>query len=81
MLVMHFRSSSHFGHDNEARNGQAGLYKANNKGKIALTAAVRSSAVIIEPISSADCLILSPSLKYSQIEAQSLIKQRGKHQP
>ena len=52
MLVMHFRSSSHFGHDNEARNGHAGLYKANNKGKIALTAAVRSSAVIIEPISS-----------------------------
>ena len=56
---MHFRSSSHFGHDNEARNGHAGLYKANNKGKIALTAAVRGSAVIIEPISSADCLILS----------------------
>ena len=56
---------SHFGHslatDNEARNGHGGLYKANNKGKIAPTAAVRGSAVIIEPISSADCLILSPA--------------------
>ena len=44
---MHFRSSSHFGHDNEARNGRAGLYKANNKGKIGLTGAVRGSGVII----------------------------------
>ena len=56
---MHFRSRSHFGHDNEARNGQAGLYKANNKGKIALTGAEKSSGVIIEAISSPDCLILS----------------------
>ena len=46
---------------NEATNGHAGLYKANNKGKIALTAAVRGSAVIIEPISSGDCLVLSPA--------------------
>ena len=46
---------------NEARNGHGGLYKANNKGKIALTAAVRGSAVIIEPISSGDCLVLSPA--------------------
>ena len=67
---MHFRSSSHFGHDNEARNGHAGLYKANNKGKIALTAAVRGSAVIIEAISSGDCLILSPASNTFRLNLQ-----------
>ena len=77
---MHFRSSSHFGHDNEARNGHAGLYKANNKGKIALTAAVRSSAVIIEPIFISRLSYFISSLKYSQIEARSTANQRGKHQ-
>ena len=57
----HVPSSSHFGHDNEARNGQTGLYKANNKGKIALTGAVRGSGVIIKIVAAADCLLLSPS--------------------